>query len=104
MSDPAEIIKSLSKVILMFEHPLNPQQFEYLKNCFGDKNFPIWGNPIILEPLKMHIYGVNKISWSQIVLEVTDKHVIAVFPYKEDLENIKSAIIQATGVELKEAQ
>jgi len=105
MIDPTEVIKNQYKVMMKFEKPLNKEKFDCLKNCFyNQKDFSIWGNPIILGPLKMHIYGVNRTSWSQIMLEITDKYVMAIFPPEEDLENIKSAISKAIGVKLEEVK
>ena len=107
MSDPTEAIKALFKVMLIFEKPLDHQQFEHLKNRLSsssDWDFPIWGNPIILGPRKMHVYGVNKRSWSQIMLDITSRYVMAVFPLRSDLEDIKSAISRATGIKLEEVE
>jgi len=72
-----------SPVIIKFEEPLNKETFDYwIKSTFGRLNnrFRLWGNPIILGPKKVHVYGVDKHLWKSIFIELTDKHLIAIVP------------------------
>jgi len=70
-------------VIIKFEKPLSKETFDYwIKSIFGRTNnrFRLWGNPIILGPKKIHVYGVDKHLWKPIFIELTDKHLIAIVP------------------------
>jgi hypothetical protein len=70
-------------VIIKFGEPLSKETFDYwIKSTFGRINnrFRLWGNPIILGPKKVHVYGVDKHLWKPIFIELTDKHLIAIIP------------------------
>ena len=70
-------------VSIIFNEPLSKETFDYwIKSTFGRVNnrFRLWGNPIILGPKKVHVYGVDKHLWKPIFLELTDKHLIAIVP------------------------
>lgn len=70
-------------VFIRFAEPLNKETFEHwIKSTFERANnrFRLWGNPIILGPRKVHVYGVDKHLWKPIFLELTDKHLIAIIP------------------------
>jgi len=70
-------------VIIKFGEPLSKKTFEYwIKSTFGRINnrFRLWGNPIILGPKKVHVYGVDKHLWKPIFIELTDKHLVAIVP------------------------
>jgi len=70
-------------VTIKFAEPLTKETFEYwIHSTFKRPNnrFRLWGNPILLGPKKVHVYGVDKHLWKPIFLEITDKHVIAIVP------------------------
>ena len=70
-------------VIIKFGEPLSKETFDYwIKSTFGRINnrFRLWGNPIILGPKKVHVYGVDKHLWKPIFIELTDKHLVAIVP------------------------
>ena len=70
-------------VSIIFNESLSKETFDYwIKSTFGRVNnrFRLWGNPIILGPKKVHVYGVDKHLWKPIFLELTDKHLIAIVP------------------------
>lgn len=72
-----------SPVTISFSEPLDKKTFDYwIKSTFGRINnrFRLWGNPIVLGPTKIHIYGVDKHLWKPIFMEITDKHLIAIIP------------------------
>lgn len=72
-----------SPVIIKFEEPLSKETFDYwIKSTFGRirNRFRLWGNPIILGPKKVHVYGVDRHLWKPIFVEITDKHLIAIVP------------------------
>lgn len=72
-----------SPVTIRFGEPLSKETFDYwIKSTFGRINnrFRLWGNPIILGPKKVHVYGVDKHLWKPIFLELTDKYLIAIVP------------------------
>jgi len=72
-----------SPVTIKFGEPLSKEIFDYwIKSIFGcgDNRFELWGNPIFLGPTKVHIYGVDKHLWKPIYMEITDKHLVAIFP------------------------
>jgi|YelNatPaOPRAMG01_1025707.scaffolds.fasta_scaffold27034_2 hypothetical protein len=81
---PGEFQKLIgSPVIIKFSEPLNKETFDYwIKSTFGRLNnrFRLWGNPIILGPTKIHVYGVDKHLWKPVFMELTDKHLIAIVP------------------------
>jgi len=77
-------------IIIKFRKPLSKETFDYwIKSIFCRINnrFELWGNPIILGPKKVHVYGVDKHLWEPIFLELTDKHLIAIVPNKETWRN-----------------
>lgn len=84
VSVPGQFQKLIgSPVTINFGEPLSKQTFDYwIKSTFGRLNnkFRLWGNPIVLGPTKVHVYGVDKHLWKQIFLELTDKHLIAIVP------------------------
>ncbi|MDI6869270.1 MAG: hypothetical protein QMD88_06785 [Coprothermobacterota bacterium] len=70
-------------VTIKFAEPLTKETFEHwIHSTFKRPNnrFRLWGNPILLGPKKVHVYGVDKHLWKPIFLEITDKHVIAIVP------------------------
>jgi hypothetical protein len=70
-------------VIIKFGEPLSEKTFDYwIKSTFSRINnrFRLWGNPIILGPKKVHVYGIDKHLWKPIFLELTDKHLVAIVP------------------------
>jgi hypothetical protein len=72
-----------SPVTIKFEEPLTKETFDYwIKSTFGriKNRFRLWGNPIVLGPKKIQVYGVDKHLWKPIFLELTDKHLIAIVP------------------------
>jgi hypothetical protein len=72
-----------SPVAIIFSEPLSKETFNYwIKSTFGRINnrFRLWGNPIIMGPKKVQVYGVDKHLWKPIFLEFTDKHLIAIVP------------------------
>ncbi|MEO0267820.1 MAG: hypothetical protein ABIM36_06775 [candidate division WOR-3 bacterium] len=72
-----------SPVTISFSEPLDKNTFDYwIKSTFGriHNRFRLWGNPIVLGPTKIHIYGVDKHLWKPIFMEITDKHLIAIIP------------------------
>ncbi len=72
-----------SPVTITFEEPLSKETFDYwIKSTFGRINnrFRLWGNPIVLGPTKVHVYGVDKHLWKPIFMELTNKHLIAIIP------------------------
>ncbi len=82
-------LKDFRPVIMNFQKPLNMHQYKYLlKSLFREDGLNIWGNPIILGPTKVHIYGVDKDFWQQIFLEITDKHIVIIAP-KKAIKQIK---------------
>lgn len=72
-----------SPVTIKFEEPLTKETYDYwIKSTFGRINnrFRLWGNPIVLGPKKIQVYGVDKHLWKPIFLELTDRHLIAIVP------------------------
>ncbi|MDI6734904.1 MAG: hypothetical protein QME42_01700 [bacterium] len=73
-----------SPVTIKFGETLTKETFDHwINSIFGRINeprFKLWGNPIILGPKKVHVYGVDKHLWKPIFLELTDKHLIAIVP------------------------
>jgi len=72
-----------SPVTIKFDEKLSEATFNYwVKSTFGRLNnrFRLWGNPIILGPTKIQVYGVDKHLWKPIFLELTDEHLIAIVP------------------------
>lgn len=70
-------------VTIKFGEPLSKETFDYwIKSTFGRINnrFRLWGNPIVLGPTKVHVYGVDKHLWKPIFLEITNKHLVAIIP------------------------
>lgn len=71
-------------VTIKFEEPISKETFDHwINSIFGrinESRFKLWGNPIILGPKKVHVYGVDKHLWKPIFLELTDKHLIAIVP------------------------
>ncbi len=70
-------------VIITFGETLSKETFDHwIKSTFGRMNnrFRLWGNPIILGPKKVHVYGVDRHLWKPIFLELTDSHLIAIVP------------------------
>jgi hypothetical protein len=70
-------------VSIKFSEPLGKETFDYwIKSTFGRirNRFRLWGNPIVLGPTKVHIYGVDKHLWKPIFMEITNKHLIAIIP------------------------
>jgi len=70
-------------VTIDFGEPLSKETFDYwIKSTFGRINnkFRLWGNPIVLGPTKVHVYGVDKHLWKPIFLELTNRHLIAIVP------------------------
>lgn len=72
-----------SPVTIKFEEPLTKETYDFwIKSTFGRINnrFRLWGNPIVLGPKKIQVYGVDKHLWKPIFLELTDRHLIAIVP------------------------
>jgi len=70
-------------VSIIFNETLGKETFDYwIKSTFGRVNnrFRLWGNPIILGPKKVHVYGVDRHLWKPIFLELTDKYLTAIVP------------------------
>jgi len=84
LSAPAQFHKIIgSPVTIKFRDRLNKETFDYwISSTFGrTKNrFRLWGNPIVLGPTKVHVYGLDKHLWKPIFLEITDEHLIAMLP------------------------
>lgn len=72
-----------SPLSIKFKEPLNKETFDYwIKSTFGRtrNRFRLWGNPIRLGPVKVHVYGVDRHLWQPIFMEITDKHLTAIIP------------------------
>lgn len=72
-----------SPVTIKFGEKLGEETFKFwVKSTFGRLNnrFRLWGNPIMLGPTKIQVYGVDKHLWKPIFLELTDEHLIAIVP------------------------
>ena len=72
-----------SPVTIKFGEPLSKETFDYwIKSTFSRMNncFRLWGNPIVLGPTKVHVYGVDKHLWRPIYMEITDKHLVVIIP------------------------
>ena len=70
-------------ISIKFSEPLSKETFDYwIKSTFGRarNRFRLWGNPIVLGPQKVHVYGVDKHLWQPIFMEITDKHLTAIIP------------------------
>lgn len=70
-------------VSIIFNETLGKETFDYwIKSTFRRANnrFRLWGNPIILGPKKVHVYGVDRHLWKPIFLELTDKYLTAIVP------------------------
>jgi hypothetical protein len=70
-------------VRLEFSEPLSESVFNtFIESTFRRKHskFRLWGNPIILGPRKVHVYGIDRHLWQQIFLEITDRHIVAIIP------------------------
>ncbi len=84
VSVPGEFQKLIgAPVTIDFGEPLSKETFDYwIKSTFGHINnkFRLWGNPIVLGPTKVHVYGVDKHLWKPIFLELTNRHLIAIVP------------------------
>ena len=70
-------------VLLKFSETLPPETFKkFIASTFRRKanKFRLWGNPIELEPTKVHVYGLDRHLWQPVFLEITDRHIVAIIP------------------------
>ncbi len=70
-------------VLLKFSETLPLETFQkFITSTFRRKanKFRLWGNPIQLEPTKVHVYGLDRHLWQPIFLEITDRHIVAIIP------------------------
>ncbi|HXF05945.1 MAG TPA: hypothetical protein VNM72_11095 [Blastocatellia bacterium] len=70
-------------VIIRFRETLNPTVFDYwITATFERKRnrFRLWGHPIRLGPMKVHVYGVDRHLWQPLFLEFTAKGCTAIIP------------------------
>ena len=70
-------------VLLKFSETLPPETFQkFIASTFRRKanKFRLWGNPITLEPTKVHVYGLDRHLWQPVFLEITDRHIVAIIP------------------------
>ncbi len=69
-------------VILRFSESLSQGVFDkFIESTFRRTNsFRLWGNPIILGPSKVHVYGVDRHLWQQLFLEITECQIVAIIP------------------------
>jgi len=76
-------------LILKFSKPLSKETFDcWIKSIFECLNncSELWGNPIFLDPKKVHVYGVDRHLWKPFFIEFTDKYLVA-FVYKKTCKN-----------------
>jgi hypothetical protein len=70
-------------VLLKFSETLPLETFQkFITSTFRRKanKFRLWGNPIELEPAKVHVYGLDRHLWQPVFLEITDRHIVAIIP------------------------
>ena len=70
-------------LIVKFSEPLSKPTFDrWVSMAFQKRNrFKIWGDPIVLGPTKVHVYGADRHLWQPINLEMTADGIVAVLPY-----------------------
>ena len=70
-------------LIVKFSEPLSKATFDrWVSMAFQKRNrFKLWGDPVILGPTKVHVYGADRHLWQPINLELTANGVVAVLPY-----------------------
>lgn len=69
-------------LIINFKEEIAESTFKrWMELAFQKKNvFRLWGDPIVLGPTKVHVYGADRHLWQPINLEFTSKGVVAVLP------------------------
>lgn len=70
-------------VRLVFSERLSQGTFDkFITSTFKRKTnkFRLWGNPIVLGPRKVHVYGMDRHLWQPLFLEITDQHIVAIVP------------------------
>jgi hypothetical protein len=71
-------------VFFKFSVPLSDEIFKaFITHVFirGAKEFRLWGNPIVLGPRKVHVYGLDRHLWQPIHLEITHEGIVAIIPH-----------------------
>jgi hypothetical protein len=69
-------------LIIKFAEPLRESTFNrWIRMAFQKRNrFKLWGAPIRLGPMKVHVYGADRHLWQPINLELSADGVVAVLP------------------------
>lgn len=70
-------------VTFAFSEPLSQATFDkFIESTFhrAANRFGLWGNPIVLGPRKVHVYGVDRHLWKPLFLEVTDQQMVVIVP------------------------
>ena len=69
-------------LIIRFKEELSKKTFDrWMSLAFQKKNqFRLWGDPVRLGPMKVHVYGADRHLWQPINLELTDKGIVAILP------------------------
>ena len=69
-------------LVVRFAQPLGKETFErWINLAFQKRNrFKLWGQPIIMGPTKVHVYGADRHLWQPINLEFTADGLTALLP------------------------
>jgi hypothetical protein len=69
-------------VIFDFSERLSQETFDaFVKGSFQAKSkFRLWGNPISLGPLKVHVYALDRHLWQPLFFEITDRKMVVIVP------------------------
>lgn len=70
-------------LIVKFSEPISKPTFDrWVSMAFQKRNrFKLWGDPIVMGPTKVHVYGADRHLWQPINLELTADGFVAVLPY-----------------------
>ncbi len=70
-------------VVFTFGNPLSVATFQnFITTTFerGQGPFRLWGNPIVMGPGKVHVYGMDLHLWQQLYMELTPHYFLFVLP------------------------
>jgi hypothetical protein len=69
-------------LIINFGETLSPSTFNrWISLAFRKRNpFRLWGDPIRLGPIKVHVFGADRHLWQPLNLELTANRLVAILP------------------------
>lgn len=74
-------------IILRFVVPLTQDAFDKFVTTAFEPGSPykLWGYPMIIGPMKLHVYGCERDNWNPLYIELTDQFMVIVTPQEHSL-------------------